>query len=302
MIWLIGNKGMLGSEVESLLSGSGREFIVSDKEIDITDRERLSDFTHDKKISWIVNCSAYTAVDRAEDEPDSAYAINERGVGNIAHMAAQKKARLIHVSTDYVFDGFKSMPYEEDDLPNPQGIYGKSKLEGERKIRQFLAEHFIVRTAWLYGKNGPNFVHTMLRLFGERDEVRVVDDQWGSPTCAPDLAQALMKIISDESRNYGVYHYTNEGKASWYEFAVEIYRLVRLHKLIERNVKITPIPTDQYPTRAARPKNSLLSKEKIKKELGVECREWKVALEEYLTKDWPRMHADTDDRLWMMEE
>ncbi len=282
MIWLIGNRGMLGSEVEALLRETGREYSLSDKEVDITSPEALSNFARDKRISWIINCSAYTAVDRAEDEPESAFGINSRGVGNIARIANEKRARLIHISTDYVFDGEQNEPYTEDDSTRPTSVYGKSKLMGEEEILKAVSDHFIIRTAWLYGKSGPNFVHTMLRLFNERDEVRVVNDQRGSPTFAVDLARAIIKIVGDDSHKYGIYHYTNEGIISWYDFACEIYRLVREYALTKRDVKIIPITTGEYPTRAIRPKDSSLSKEKIQRELGVECRNWKEALEEFL--------------------
>jgi dTDP-4-dehydrorhamnose reductase len=282
MIWLIGNRGMLGSEVEALLRESGREYLLSDKEVDITSPEALSNFARDKRIYWIINCSAYTAVDRAEDEPESAFGINSHGVGNIARIANEKRARLIHISTDYVFNGEQNEPYTEDDSTRPTSVYGKSKLMGEEEILKAVSGHFIIRTAWLYGKSGPNFVHTMLRLFNERDEVRVVNDQRGSPTFAVDLARAIIKIAVDDSHKYGIYNYTNEGVISWYDFACEIYRLAREYALTKRDVKIIPITTGEYPTRAIRPKDSSLSKEKIKRELGVECRDWREALEEYI--------------------
>ncbi|HPO47014.1 MAG TPA: dTDP-4-dehydrorhamnose reductase, partial [Spirochaetota bacterium] len=232
--------------------------------------------------SWIINCSAYTAVDRAEDEPERAFEINARGVGSLARIAHEKGARLVHISTDYVFDGERGEPYNEDDSTRPTSVYGKSKLMGEEEILKTHPGHFIIRTAWLYGKNGPNFVYTMLRLFNERDEVRVVNDQRGSPTFALDLARAIIKIAVDDSHKYGIYHYTNEGVISWYDFACEIYRLAREYALTKRDVKIIPITSEEYPTRAIRPKDSSLSKEKIKRELGVECRNWKEALEEFL--------------------
>lgn len=282
MIWLIGNKGMLGSEVEALLREAGREYLLSDKEVDITSPEALSSFARDRRISWIINCSAYTAVDRAEDEPERALEINARGAGNIARIAHEKRARLVHISTDYVFDGERDEPYNENDSTRPTSVYGKSKLMGEEEILKTHPAHFIIRTAWLYGKNGPNFVHTMLRLFNERDELRVVNDQRGSPTFAVDLARAIIKIAFDDSHKYGIYHYTNEGAISWFDFACEIYRLACEYALTRRDVKIIPITSEEYPTRAKRPKNSSLSKEKIKRELGVECRGWKEALEEFV--------------------
>lgn len=290
MIWLIGNNGMLGTEVEALLKDEGGGYCVSDREVDITDAHALRRFAADKKISWIVNCSAYTAVDRAEDEPEKAFAVNAVGVGNIAHIAREKKATFIHVSTDYVFDGTKKGAYLEDDEPNPIGVYGKSKLEGERRVRSEIAAHFIIRTAWLYGKNGANFVHTMLRLFAERGEVRVVNDQWGSPTRAADLAGAIMAIIKSGSAAYGVYHYTGEGRISWHEFATAIYECARRDGIISNTVSIVPIAASEYPTKARRPGNSYLSTEKIRRVPGVAVRHWHEALEEYLREYRRRMN------------
>lgn len=282
MIWIIGSRGMLGSEVKTLLHETDESYCVSDREVDITSWDSLSEFSMNKPISWIVNCAAYTAVDRAEDEPAAAFAINETGAANIARIANAKNARLIHISTDYVFDGSKEGAYTEDDPTGPVGVYGKSKLGGEKMIVATTPGYFIIRTAWLYGKNGPNFVNTMIRLFRERGEVRVVNDQRGSPTFARDLADAILRIAGNDSRRYGVYHYSNEGDISWFDFAAEIYRLVHIHGLIERDVSVVPITTEEYPTRAFRPKNSVLSKEKIKNELGLEIRDWKTALEQFI--------------------
>ena len=282
MIWLIGNKGMLGSDVEALLQKKSSEYIASDKEVDICDIEQLRRFAGDKKISWIVNCSAYTAVDKAEDETEAAFRINGDGVKNIALIAIEKKAKLIHISTDYVFDGTKNGPYCETDKTNPAGAYGKSKLKGEEYIRETISEYFIIRTAWLYGKNGNNFVYTMLKLFKERDEVRIVQDQWGSPTYSPDLANAILKIISDDSNKFGIYNFTNDGKTNWYEFASEIYKLALKNNILQKQLKLTPITTAEYPTKAKRPSNSYLSKDKIKEELSVECRDWKAALNDFI--------------------
>ncbi len=280
MIWLIGNKGMLGSNVETLLKRQSMPCITTDIDVDITDYAALRDFAAPHKIDWIINCSAYTAVDAAEDERDRAFRINADGVLNIARVADEKDAALVHVSTDYVFDGETAEAYHEDDATNPIGTYGESKLAGERHIASSMKRFFILRTAWLYGETGKNFVLTMIRLFRERDEVRVVADQWGSPTYAGDLAAAIVTIVRSDSTRFGIYHYTNEGRINWFEFAREICTLARRQGLIDRDVRIVPIATDEYPTKARRPKNSYLSKEKIIRELGVQCRDWRVALEE----------------------
>ena len=280
MIWLVGNRGMLGMEVHRRLQAYRYVHVATDLDVDITDRKAISKFSGPLALSWIVNCSAYTAVDRAEDEPDQAFRINAEGVRNLALLAREKGAALLHVSTDYVFDGRKDGPYLETDTPNPIGVYGKSKLQGEIYIRENIESHVILRTAWLYGPAGNNFVRTMLRLFQERDEVRVVDDQWGSPTLAGDLADAIVRIITRETVPYGTFHFTNEERTNWFEFAREIYRQAGQAGLLNREVRLIPIKTDQYPTRTLRPANSCLSKKKIKDVFNIPVRSWQEALAE----------------------
>ena len=286
MIWLIGNKGMLGYEVEELLKKNNLSYIASDQEIDITDFSILVQYIKDKKIDWIVNCAAYTAVDKAEKEKEKAYSINRDGVRNITKIASEKQAKLIHISTDYVFDGKKNKQsaYTEENQANPMGIYGKSKLAGEKEIINLLDKYFIIRTAWLYGANGHNFVYTMLRLFREREVITVVDDQWGSPTYAADLAEVILKIIETGSDKFGIYHFANEGVTNWYEFARAIYDKSKSLGIINRSkkVEIKPIKTEEYPTAAIRPQYSVLSKDKVKKEFNLKIRNWYKALEDFL--------------------
>ena len=287
MIWLIGNKGMLGNDVEKLLKERGLTYWGSDKEVDISDYKVLEKFGKDKKIKWVINCAGYTKVDKAEEEIDEAFRINKDGVRNIALFSAKRQIRLIHISTDYVFDGRQegdAVAYREDDETNPINIYGKSKLAGEEEIKKILEEYFIIRTAWLYGLQGNNFIYTMLRLFKERNLVKVVEDQWGSPTYTVNLAGAILKIIEDDSVSYGIYHFTNEGMTSWYEFARTIYKKAKKLGLIEDNkkVEIQSIKTEEYPTAARRPRYSGLSKEKIKREFDLKIRDWDKALEDFL--------------------
>jgi len=282
MIWLIGNKGMLGSEVEALLKGKGLPYLASDRGIDITNLTALQEFVAARPLTWIINCAAYTAVDRAEDEPERACRINADGPGNIAQVAAAQGARFIHISTDYVFDGAQDRPYLESDTPHPLSAYGVGKCQGEEKIAACLDAHFILRSAWMYGKNGPNFVQTMLRLFRERDEVSVVADQWGTPTYAPDLAAAILAIIAADSRAYGIYHFTNAGRINWYQFACAIYDLARKNGLLTKPVKITPITTAQYPTKAQRPQFAHLSKEKICRTFAIKLTPWQDSLAAYM--------------------
>jgi dTDP-4-dehydrorhamnose reductase len=286
MIWLIGNKGMLGNDIEKLLKERVLPYWASDKEIDITDYKALEKFGKDKKIKWLINCAGYTKVDKAEEEIDEAFRINKDGVRNIALFSAKRQIRLIHISTDYVFSGEKEgfLGYAEEDESNPINVYGKSKLAGEEEIEKRVEEYFIIRTAWLYGLQGNNFVYTMLRLFKERDLVKVVEDQWGSPTYTVDLAKAILKIIEEDSISYGLYHFTNEGVANWYEFALIICDKAKRLGLIEGNKKVViePIKTEDYPTKALRPRYSVLSKDKIKKEFSLRIRNWDKALEDFL--------------------
>lgn len=282
-VWLIGCEGMLGREVAQALREASIPFDGTDREVDITDPGSVAAFARGKPITCVVNCAAYTAVDRAEDEPLPAHAINVDGVRNVARAAKSLGASLVHISTDYVFDGRKEGAYTEEDDPNPLGVYGKSKLEGERVIRTELNRAYIIRTAWLYGAGGTNFVRTMLRLFEGRGRVSVVNDQWGSPTYAKDLAEAIVEIARlGSGTSYGVYHYTNEGRTNWHAFAVEIYERARARGLVDKPVDIVPIPSGEYPTKAKRPMNSLLSKEKIKRTFGLRVREWEEALDEFL--------------------
>ena len=286
MIWLIGNKGMLGNDIEKLLKNQNLTYWASDKEVDITDYKVLEEFGEDKKSSWIINCAGYTKVDKAEEEVDEAFKINKEGVKNVALFSLKRRIRLIHISTDYVFDGRRKAPfvYREDDKTNPINVYGKSKLAGEEEIKEILEKHFIIRTAWLYGLKGNNFVYIMLRLFKEREVINVVEDQWGSPTYTVDLAKVILKIIKDNSVSYGLYHFTNEGVVSWYEFARTIYDKAKRLGLIEnsKKVEILPIKTEDYPTAAKRPRCTVLSKDKIKREFNLKIRDWNEALEDFL--------------------
>ncbi len=292
MIWLIGNRGMLGTELEILLREKSFPYVGSDRELDITNLEELIPFASGKGITWIVNCSAYTAVDKAEDEVDLAFGINSRGVLNISHIAKQIQAKVIHISTDYVFDGMKDGPYLENDIPAPLGVYGRSKLEGEFHLKQNLERYYIIRTAWLYGLNGSNFVNTMLRLLNTKDKLEIVADQWGSPTYAKDLAEVLIKVIEQDSGAYGTYHFTNEGFTNWYEFTKTIYEKGKGHNLVSTDVLLNPITTEQYPTKARRPKNSVLSKDKIKQIFDLKIDNWENALERYLIERKRRIAND----------
>jgi len=284
MIWLIGNRGMLGTDIENGLIDNYIDFIATDKEIDIADDDALRKYIKDYYIDWIINCSAYTAVDKAEDERDLAFKVNAEGVLNIARIAKEKNAVLIHISTDYVFSGEKDGEYKEKDAPGPKSVYGLSKLQGEKNVIDMLDRYYIFRVSWLFGVHGNNFVYTMLRLFKERDELKVVSDQYGSPTYSRDLADLIIGIVKNNVKNFGLYHFTNEGLTNWHEFATAIYSRAKKNRLTEREIAILPITSAEYPTRAERPKNSSLSKDKVKKKLGIKIRSWQDALDDFFKK------------------
>jgi dTDP-4-dehydrorhamnose reductase len=287
MIWLTGKAGMLGSDVEQLLLQSKKEYMATDCEVDITAVPALESFLCEqgiKSLQYIINCAAYTAVDLAEKECEKAFTLNGVGPRNLAEIARKTGAVLVHISTDYVFDGTKQGMYREDDPTNPINVYGKSKLEGETGVRKETEHFFILRTAWLYGKNRKNFVKTMIRLFKEKDDLRIVNDQTGNPTCTEDLARVIMTIINRNSSSYGIYNVTNEGKTTWYNFAQSIYNYGKKMGFIHRDVVIHPVPASDYNTPAKRPGNSCLSKEKLKKQLGIVMRPWEAALYDFLDR------------------
>jgi dTDP-4-dehydrorhamnose reductase len=284
MIWVVGANGMLGQDVVRKLDVVGLHHLDSDLDCDITNSIAVKGFADGRGIKWIINCSAYTAVDKAEEEEAKADMVNATGPLNLGRCAAEIGARVIHISTDYVFDGKASLPYTEDHRPAPQGSYGRTKARGEILLAKATPSHFVVRTAWLYGARGKNFVYAMLRLMNERDDIAIVDDQYGSPTYTADLASALCVIVEKDSRSYGIYHYTNEGETTWFEFARSIFEMGKARGRIGRWCNVRPISTDQYPTKATRPKYSVLSKEKIKQTLGISIPTWQNALERFFAE------------------
>lgn len=285
MIWVVGARGMLGQDLVSRLDALGFSHVDSDLECDITDLAAVRAFAAEhaasEPIDWLLNCSAYTAVDRAEEEQEKAHAVNAVGPENLARVAREIGARIVHVSTDYVFDGEASAPYTEEASVAPQGAYGRTKAEGERRLLAATPEHFIVRTAWLYGLRGNNFVATMLRLMNEREELTVVNDQHGSPTYSRDLAAACAEIIRSDSRAFGIYHFTNAGETTWYEFARAIYELGRHRGRITHECRIRPCSSAEYPTKAVRPKYSVLDTAKIRTQFGIGIPTWKAGLDRY---------------------
>ena len=271
-----GGNGQLGSELKEIAQNfPGHSFFFTDvKELDITNHTAVAAFIESNNITIIINCAAYTAVDKAESEPELADAINHLAVANFAQIAKDKNIKLIHISTDYVFDGTNHKPYVETDTPNPQSVYGQTKLDGELAMQQINpANSIIIRTSWVYSKFGNNFVKTMLRLAETRDEISVVVDQIGSPTNATDLAEAILNILPQiNNENVGLFHYSNEGVCSWYDFAKAIFEIKGLA------IKVKPIESKQYPTPAERPIYSVLDKTKIKKRYQIEIPEWRDSL------------------------
>jgi dTDP-4-dehydrorhamnose reductase len=297
MIWLIGDRGMLGAELSAVLRSRGMEHVGTDRDVDIRDPEALRRFARGASagggVEWILNCSAYTAVDRAEEEEPLARAINATGAANVATVAHELGARVVHVSTDYVFRGDGTTPYLESDPVDPAGAYGRTKAEGERLVVAACPRHFIVRTAWLYGRHGPNFVYTMLQLMRAREAVAVVADQRGTPTWTFDLASALADVVARGASRHGVYHFSGDGQTTWHGFAAEIHRLGRELGILSRDCAVNAITSDQYPSKVKRPAWSVLSKRKIAEELGIAPPEWRTSLRAFLSglAGWPELDA-----------
>ena len=246
-------------------------------ELDICELNQIQTFfKSNPQINYCINCAAYTAVDKAETEAEKAFEINATGAKNLAQVCNDHDAILIHVSTDFVFDGEKNEPYTETDAANPISVYGASKLQGEVEIQQALKEYFIIRTSWLYSEYGNNFMKTMLRLAETRDGISVVSDQIGTPTYAGDLAEIIIQIINTKTEKYGIYHYSNEGVASWFEFAKEIF------KLTKNKIKVNPIPSIEYLTPAKRPKYSVLDKKKIIDVFKIDIPFWRESLKKVI--------------------
>jgi dTDP-4-dehydrorhamnose reductase len=282
MIAIIGSNGQLGWELVRKARNRGYEVLpLAFPEIDIAQPATIKDKLSLKNLSLVVNAAAYTAVDQAESEPNKAYAVNRDGSANLADFCAQASLRLIHISTDYVFDGSKTGPYCEDDPVAPLGVYGQSKEVGESEVRHRLREHLIIRTAWLFGVHGHNFVKTMLRLGKERDIIKVVDDQTGCPTYAADLADAILfvtdHILSGKKIPWGTYHFCGGGSTTWHGFAEAIFKIAKKYEAFSVQ-EVIPITSDEYPTPVKRPTNSVLDCSKIEKNFGICPRPWKKSL------------------------
>ena len=278
-ILVTGSNGQLGSEIRELSSNYDYSFFFTDREVlDITNQEEVKNFIDSNNINIIINCAAYTAVDNAEDDELNANKINHLAVKYLSGIAKEKNIKLLHVSTDYVFDGTNFKPYSEDDITSPNGVYGATKLDGEKAMSEINPlNSIIIRTSWVYSSFGANFVKTMLRLGKEKESLGVIFDQVGTPTYARDLAKAILDILPKiNNKKVETYHYSNEGVLSWYDFAKEIMRMAKLE------CKVNPIETSDYPTPAKRPHYSLLNKSKIKTEFNITIPYWKDSLDECL--------------------
>lgn len=279
VVLVTGASGQLGQSLQFVAPKfPDIQFIfASSTDLDITNQERVQAFFESNTIDFCINTAAYTAVDKAETEAEKAQLVNVEGSKNLA-MACQKSGTtLVHISTDFVFDGTHETPYLETDATNPIGVYGQTKLEGEIEVVNNCQKHFIIRTSWVYSQFGNNFMKTMLRLAQDRTELNVVADQTGTPTNAVDLAEAILKMISfniqhPTSNIYGIYNFSNEGICSWYDFAYEIFRVNKVA------IQVNPIPTEAYPTPAKRPKYSVLDKSKIKNTFKIEIKSWQESL------------------------
>ena len=284
-VLVTGGNGQLASCIKDLAKQyEDLNFIYTDyQELDICDLKQVdSFFKSNSKIHYCINCAAYTAVDKAETDVDKAFEINAQGAKNLAIVCNEFDAILIQVSTDFVFDGEKNEPYSETDVAKPISVYGASKLKGEVEIKETLKKYFIIRTSLLYSEHGNNFMKTMLKLAATREEISVVSDQIGTPTYAGDLAAVILKIINSKNINFGLYHYSNEGVASWYDFAKAIFEESNIE------IKLNPIKTDAYPTPAKRPFFSVMDKAKITSAMEIEIPHWRETISNsvnYLSED-----------------
>ena len=282
-VFVTGSEGQLGRTLTETLPGTVDLAGGNLPELDLTDLPALEARFAAERPDFVVKAAAYTAVDKADSAPEIARSVNVDGARNVAQAARQAGARVIQISTDFVFDGGKGEPYTPDDVPAPVSVYGKTKLDGETAVREATeGDAIVIRTAWLYSRFGQNFVKTMLRLMGERDTLSVVADQHGTPTWAGSLAEVIWSAI-DQDLSGGVYHWTDGGEASWFEFAEAIYRQGRESGFLDRDVAIRAIPTAEFPTPARRPAYSVLDCSETVAALGVEQRPWATRLQQMLT-------------------
>ena len=273
VVLVTGSNGQLGQSLQFIAPNyPNTNFIFcSSSELDVTNLENCQSIFSKKQPKYCINAAAYTAVDKAESEPEKAHLINVVGAKNLAEVCKKHNTILLHISTDFVFDGNAPKPYTENDFTKPTGVYGQTKLDGEKAIQEIWSKHFIIRTSWVYSQFGNNFMKTMLRLASERTSLSVVNDQIGTPTNAVDLAEALVQIVLNNNQ-YGIYNFSNEGQCSWYDFAKKIFEINHV------NIDLKAIPTSDFPTPAERPKYSVLDKSKIKSTFGITIKTWEESL------------------------
>ncbi|NCS52442.1 MAG: dTDP-4-dehydrorhamnose reductase [Microcystis aeruginosa G13-05] len=284
-VLLIGAKGQVGQELQLTLPQLGEVISIGREELDLTNSEKIGQLIREIHPDYLVNAAAYTAVDKAESEPELAYYINAKAPKIMAESAEKIQAKFLHISTDYVFDGRKNTPYLETDLTNPLGVYGQSKLRGEEEIKTVNSQAIILRTAWVYGSYGKsNFVKTMLRLGKEREELKVVVDQVGSPTWAKDIAAAITQLLINADNPAGIYNFSNSGVASWFDLTKAIFEEAKISGIPLKIQRVIPITTAEYPTPAARPAYSVLSGQKISQQLGYIPSYWRDSLKAMLNQ------------------
>lgn len=293
MIWVIGCNGMLGTELCRQLKNKKIDFIKTGREIDVTEISALEDFvTQQKKIDFVINCAAYTFVDKAETEKTFAKKINVVGAKNVASVSKKIGAKIIHISTDYVFDGNAKSPILENEKTCPINFYGQTKSDGEKMVVQENDNFFILRTAWLYGWDGNNFVYKILKAANEKKSIQVVNDQIGSPTSCKNLSEIILKIVESKI-HFGIYNFTDSGEISWFDFAQEIFNQGKKLNLIKNvDCVLTPCSTQKKSGVAERPKYSVLDKSKIQRTLDFKIADWKKSLEDFLKSDL------LDEKLW----
>lgn len=282
-VLVTGAGGQLGYELQRSVPADIVLSLCDRQDLDLCDEAEVLSVLQQQAPDVLINAAAYTAVDKAESEPELAAAVNSEGAANLARACRAQGVRLIHISTDFVFDGLQSSPYSPEADPNPQGVYGKTKWEGERQVQAILGDAVIIRTAWLYSSHGQNFVKTMLRLMDERDALGVVADQVGTPTWAATLAEAIWALIRRPSLK-GIYHWSDAGVASWYDFAVAIQEEALALDLLERAIAIRPLRSEDYPTPAKRPPYSVLDKTRSWQDFELEGRHWREGLREMLKR------------------
>lgn len=276
-IIVTGANGQLGNCIQKIAEQYEADYqleFLSSQDLDITDEDAVQDYFDTEKPSYCINAAAYTAVDLAEKEEEKAFAVNAFGVENLAKACKKTKATLIHISTDYVFDGETNLPYDEDNFTNPIGVYGQSKRKGEELALEENPKTIIIRTSWLYSEFNKNFVKTMLSLFQTKEELSIVADQFGQPTNANDLAKTIMHIVDSPQKEYGIFHFSNYPETTWFHFAEKIA------EFSGSNILLKPIPTEEYPTPAKRPKRSTMCLDKIEKIYKVELKHWENSLED----------------------